>query len=286
MPGPASYGSGVNEFTRGGFTFDVTDSGPADGPVIVLLHGYPENRTSWRAVTPLLTAAGYRVLAPDQRGYSPRARPLRRRDYRVNELADDVVALIDASGADKVHVVGHDWGGAVAWAVAGLHPQRVHSVASLTTPHPRAFVASMVRSNQLLHSWYMLFFQLPALPEMGYTRMEKATRQALAKSGLDDEAIERYVRPMMQPGAARAAINWYRALPFSKPPRGKTQVPALYVYATKDMFLGRKAADLTGNYVAAPYRYEVLEGATHWLPEQNADEIATLLIEHTGKYGG
>jgi pimeloyl-ACP methyl ester carboxylesterase len=266
-------------------TFDVTDSGPAEGPVVVLLHGYPENRSLWQAITPLLTTAGYRVLAPDQRGYSPRARPMRRRDYRVGELVEDVAALADASGADKVHLVGHDWGGAVAWAFSMLHPERLHTVTSLTTPHPRAFAASMVRSNQLLHSWYMLFFQLPGLPEMGYTRLEKQTRAALARSGLSDEAADRYVAPLKEPGAARAAINWYRGMPLSRPIPGKVNVPSLYVYATKDTFLGRKAADLTGNYVDAPYTYEVIEGATHWLPEQNADKVARLLIEHAGKYG-
>ena len=275
----------MHEFSRGGFTFDVTDNGPADGPVIVALHGFPENRTSWDAMTPLLTEAGYRVLAPDQRGYSPRARPKRRRDYRMVELVDDIVALIDASGADKVHLVGHDWGGAVAWAFASLHPERLHSLTSLTTPHPRAMVASMLRSSQLLHSWYMLFFQLPALPEMGFSRMEKQNRRALSRSGLNDDAIDRYVAPLTTPGAARGPINWYRGLPLSAPIRGKVQVPALYVYATKDMFLGRKAADLTGNYVDASYRFEVLEGATHWLPEQNANTVAQLILEHAAKNG-
>ena len=280
----ASYLSPVKEFSRGGFTFDVTDSGPAAGPVFVLLHGYPENRSAWDRLTPLLTADGYRVLAPDQRGYSPRARPLRRRDYRITDLADDVVALIDAGGVEKAHVVGHDWGGAVAWAVATYHPDRLQTVTSLTTPHPRAFAASMVRSSQLLHSWYMLFFQLPVLPEMGLTRMEKTTRRLMARSGLDAEAIDRYLTPLKEPGAARAAINWYRGLPLSKPSNAKTTVPALYVYATKDMFLGRKAADLTGRYVDAPYQYEVLEGATHWLPEQNADVVAELVLAHARKH--
>jgi pimeloyl-ACP methyl ester carboxylesterase len=276
----------VHEFSRGGFTFDVTESGPADGEVFVLLHGYPENRTSWDKVAPRLAAAGYRVLAPDQRGYSPRARPLRRRDYRITELADDVVALIDAEGVDKAHVVGHDWGGAVAWAVATYHPDRLHTVTSLTTPHPRAFTASMVRSSQLLHSWYMLFFQLPVLPEMGFSRMEKTTRKLLDRSGLDAEAAERYIAPLKQPGAARAAINWYRGLPLSRPSSSKTTVPALYVYATKDMFLGRKAADLTARYVDGPYHYVVLEDATHWLPEQNADRVAELLVAHAREYAG
>src|SRR3954468_10938016 len=146
----------MDEFSRAGLVFDVTDAGQRDGDAVVLLHSYPENRTSWDAMTPLLTAAGYRVLAPDQRGYSPRARPLRRRDYKMSELVADVLALVDASGADKVHLVGHDWGGAVAWAFAGAHPDRLNTLTSLTTPHPRAFLASMVRSGQLLHSWYML----------------------------------------------------------------------------------------------------------------------------------
>jgi pimeloyl-ACP methyl ester carboxylesterase len=275
----------VHEFSRDGLSFDVTDSGPADGPVVVALHGFPENRTSWDVMTPLLTAAGYRVLAPDQRGYSPRARPKRRRDYKMLELVEDIVALVDASGAEKVHLVGHDWGGGVAWAFASLHPERLHTVTSLTTPHPRAMAASMVRSSQLLHSWYMLFFQLPVLPEMGFTRMEKQNRQALSRSGLNDDAIDRYVKPLSERGAARGPINWYRGLPLSRPLRGKIVVPALYVYATKDMFLGRTAADLTAKYVEAPYRYEVLDGATHWLPEQNADTVAQLVIEHASKYG-
>src|SRR5690349_17488584 len=151
----------MNEFRRGPLVFDVTDSGPPDGEVVVLLHGYPENRTSWSAMTPLLTAEGYRVLAPDQRGYSPTARPRRRRDYRASELVADTLALVDASGAERVHVVGHDWGGAVAWAFAAAHPERVQTVTSLTTPHPRAMQAAMLRSAQLLKSWYMLMFQLP-----------------------------------------------------------------------------------------------------------------------------
>src|SRR4051794_7691053 len=251
----------MREFQRADMTFDVTDSGPQDGPVVVLLHGYPENRTSWDAVTPLLTAAGYRVLAPDQRGYSPRARPLRRRDYRMAEMVADTLALVDASGAERVHLVGHDWGGGVAWAFAAAHPERLHTVTSLTTPHPRAMAASMVRSTQLLKSWYMLFFQLPVLPEQAYSpRMESRLRRTLEQTGLSPEAVERYVTPLKEPNAARAALNWYRGVPLSGPMAGRVAVPALYVYATDDAFLGRKAADLTAKYVDAPYRYEVLDG--------------------------
>src|SRR4051812_45426012 len=249
----------MQRFTNGDLTFDVDDSGPAEGDVVVLLHGYPENRTSWQAVTPLLTAAGYRVLAPDQRGYSPRARPLRRRDYRLSELVADTLALVDASGARQVHLVGPDWGGAVAWAFAAAHPDRLHTVTSLTTPHPRAMAASMVRSTQLLKSWYMVFFQLPVLPEQAYSpRMESRLRRTLEQTGLSPDAVERYVTPLKEPNAARAALNWYRGVPLSGQMAGRVAVPTLYVYATNDAFLGRKAADLTAGYVDALYRYEVL----------------------------
>src|SRR3954449_5563046 len=156
----------MDEFTRGRLTFDVTDAGTADGDVVVLLHGFPENRTSWTAVTPLLTAAGYRVLAPDQRGYSPGARPLARSAYRMQELVDDTVALVDAAGVERVHLVGHDWGGGIAWALAGAHPDRVATLTVLSTPHPAALrQAAMSTPWQLLHSSYMLFFQVPGLPE-------------------------------------------------------------------------------------------------------------------------
>jgi pimeloyl-ACP methyl ester carboxylesterase len=277
----------MQQFTNGDLTFDVDDSGPPDGDVVVLLHGYPENRTAWTAVTPLLTAAGYRVLAPDQRGYSPGARPRRRRDYRTNLLAGDVVALADAADASAVHVVGHDWGGAVAWTFASLHATRCRTVTSLCTPHPKALVASMVRSSQLLRSWYMLVFQLPVVPELSLRGAgAKAARRKLIATGLPEDAADRYLKPLTSdPAAATAALNWYRALPLSPPLRGSITVPAMYVYPTGDAFLGRKAADLTGRYVSAPYRYEVLDGRSHWLPEETPDEIAALMLSQFRQYG-
>jgi len=271
----------MREFQRADLVFDVNDSGPAEGPVVVLLHGYPENRTSWDAITPLLVGAGFRVLAPDQRGYSPRARPKGRRAYATQHLAGDVVALLDAAGVEKAHVVGHDWGGGVAWALAEQHPHRLHTVTSLTTPHPRAMQKAMLTGTQALKSWYMFLFQLPLLPELSYSdRMQKRFRATLRGTGLSDDAIDRYITPLREPGAATAALNWYRAVPFSTSMKGEVSVPTLYVYPTNDAFLTRKAADLTGDYVTAPYRYEVLEGETHWLPEEAPDTVAGLVIEH------
>lgn len=276
----------MREFSRDGLSFDVSDSAdgdddPAGAPVVVLLHGFPENRTSWLAVTPSLVDAGLRVLAPDQRGYSPRARPLRRRDYVMSELVGDVLALLDAAGADRVHLVGHDWGGLVAWAFAHAHPDRLTTVTSLTTPHPRAMAKAMVVGTQALRSWYVAAFQLPYLPEAAITAGGgERFRRGLVDAGLSEDAAERYAAPLQAPHAARAAVNWYRAVPLARTPPGKVTVPAMYVYATRDSYLGRKAADLTADYVAAPYRYEVLDGRTHWLPEEAADDVARLVVDH------
>jgi pimeloyl-ACP methyl ester carboxylesterase len=274
----------MDRYEADGLVFDVTDAGPPDGEVVILLHGYPETRESWDGVVPLLVYAGYRVLAPDQRGYSPGARPRGRRAYALSHLVDDVVALADAAGADRVHVVGHDWGGGVAWGMATWHPERLYSMTSLATPHGKALMRSLVTSRQALHSWYMLFYQLPWLPER--SMKGKAFRRALQRSGLADDDIDRYMAVLSQPGAATAALNWYRALPFTPPSRmGTVGAPVMYVYGTGDFALGRKAADLTGSYVTGPYRYEVLEGISHWIPEQVPEVVARLLLEEFRLYG-
>lgn len=277
----------MQQYSTGGLVFDVTDAGPADGEVIVLLHGYPENRTSWAGVIPPLVAAGYRVLAPDQRGYSPRARPKGRKAYRIDLLVDDVVGLADAAGAERVHVVGHDWGGAVAWAMATARPERLHSVTSLATPHPQAMLRSLWTSGQLLRSWYMVFFQLPRLPELSLRGPGRSqTAKTLRSSGLAQDKVARYLAQFDDPGAATAALNWYRAVPYGSRSRpGPLRVPTLYVYATDDFALGRKAADLTGRYVQGPYRYEVLDGVSHWIPEEMPDQVAELVVGHASAHG-
>jgi len=151
----------VKTFSRGPLTFDVVDGGPPDGPPVILLHGFPETSASWADVVPGLHRHGFRTLAPDQRGYSRGARPKGRRSYSIAELVRDVVALADAAGAERFHLVGHDWGGIVAWHFASAHPERLLTVTSLSTPHPAAFQDSLLRSTQLLKSYYMFAFQLP-----------------------------------------------------------------------------------------------------------------------------
>jgi pimeloyl-ACP methyl ester carboxylesterase len=274
----------VDHFTRQGLKFDVSDAGPAGGEGVVLLHGYPQAAASWREVVPGLAQAGYRTLAPDQRGYSPGARPQGRKPYVLRELMDDVLALADEAGLDRFHVVGHDWGGAVAWGLATDHPARLRTVTVLSTPHPEAFLRSMVSSTQLLRSLYMVLFQIPLLPEWLTTTGDgRLARRALRRSGLPAELVEEYVERLMEPGAITAALNWYRALPLQLGDMREVRpvtVPTMFVWSSGDVALGRTAAELTGRYVVGPYRFEVLDGVSHWIPEEVPHVVVRLLLEH------
>ncbi len=249
--------SRLTSYTHDGLVFDVTDEGPIDGEVVVLLHGFPQDATSWRTVTPALNAAGYRTLAPDQRGYSPGARISDVSSCRMRRLVDDVVALMDAAGVQQVHLVGHDWGGGVAWAVAADQPLRLHTLTVLSTPHPRAMVAAALK-GQALRSWYFLLFQPPGLAERLLAPGTRGWRTLL--TGLPADTVQRYSDRMSQPGAFSAALAWYRALPGEqrRPSMkvGRITVPTLYVWGTRDPALGRAAATATADSVTAPYRFE------------------------------
>ena len=164
----------MERFTSAAFSFEVTDTAAAggDGPggVVILLHGFPQDRSCWDRVASALAAVGYRVLAPDLRGYSPGARPTARSAYRNSELAGDVLALADAAGAERFHLAGHDWGAALAWYLAGRYPGRVGSLAALSVPHPQAFARARFCRGQAARSWYMAAWQLPWLPERALGR--------------------------------------------------------------------------------------------------------------------
>ena len=272
----------MDTFRRDGLTFDVRDGGPPDGDAVVLLHGFPQDSTAWLGVEPLLHRNGLRTLAPDQRGYSPGARPQGRRAYRLGETVADVLALLDAAGLDTAHVVGHDWGAAVGWALAAWHPDRVHTVTALSVPHPGAMLRALVTSDQALRSYYMGLFQVPALPErLILAGAGSPLRRMLSRGGLPDDAVERYVSRMRQPGALSGALGWYRAMPWSaRQTVGKVRVPTLHLWSTDDAFLGRAATEDTARFVDAPYRLEVLPGVSHWIPELAPDVVADLVTAH------
>jgi len=272
----------VDSFQRDGLTFDVLDSGPVDGEPVVLLHGFPQDRTAWNRVAPALHQHGLRTLAPDQRGYSPMARPHGRAAYRLRETTADVLALLDAAGLKSAHVVGHDWGGIVAWALGAWHPERVRTLTAISVPHPGAMAKALMTSDQGLRSYYMALFQLPLLPERLLRAGDGAAlRRMLHHGGLPDDAVDRYAARMREPGALSAALGWYRALPWSgRDPVGKVRVPTLHLWSTGDAFLGRAATEATSRFVDAPYRLEVLDHVSHWVPELAPEWVADLVTAH------
>jgi pimeloyl-ACP methyl ester carboxylesterase len=276
----------ISTYDHDGLTFDVTDRGPLDGEVVVCLHGFPQSSRSWGPVGDRLVDAGLRVLAPDQRGYSPGARPPRRRDYSADRLAADVVALIDAVGRDRVHVVGHDWGGFVAWQLGADHADRVATLTAVSTPHPRAMQQSFIRSTQGLHSWYMAAFQLPWLPEkIVGSKGGDRVREGLVKAGLTEASAADSARLLADPSAARAMVNWYRAVPFSaRRPVGKVDVPTVYVWSDRDAYLGRWAAEHTAAWVTGPYRLVEIAGGSHWIPEEHPDRLADAIRAITSEF--
>jgi pimeloyl-ACP methyl ester carboxylesterase len=272
----------MDSFRRDGLTFDVRDAGPPDGEPVVLLHGFPQDSAAWDAVTPQLHQHGLRTLAPDQRGYSPMARPRGRKQYTLRETVGDVLALLDAAGLESAHVVGHDWGGIVAWALGAWHPDRVRTLTALSVPHPAAMAKAMVTSDQALRSYYMGVFQLPFLPErLLLAQGGKPLRGMLRNGGLSRETAAHYVGRMQEPGALSAALGWYRALPFQARDRvGTVRVPTLHVWSTGDAFLGRAGTEATAQFVDAPYRLEILDDVPHWIPELAADRVAELITAH------
>jgi pimeloyl-ACP methyl ester carboxylesterase len=277
----------MDSFPRGDLVFDVRDSGPADGAPVVLLHGFPQDSSAFDRLSPVLHSAGLRTLAPDQRGYSSGARPEGRSAYAIREVVDDVLALLDAAGLESAHVVGHDWGGVAAWALAAWHPWRVRTLTALSVPHPAAMSQAMLHSDQALRSSYIGFFQLPVVPErVLLAGGGSVLRRVLQQGGLPEDQVDEYVTRMREPGALTAALNWYRALPLAaRRPVGAIRVPTLHVWGDGDAFLGRAATEATAEFVAGDYTLEVLEGVNHWIPELAAERTGELITAHVRSHG-
>ncbi len=260
-----------------GLVLDAVDDGPPDGQVVLLLHGFPQTSWSWREVWPPLVDAGFRVVAPDQRGYSPDARPDGVEHYRLSALVADALSVLDAVGAQAAHVVGHDWGAAVAWHLAGRHPQRVRTLTAVSVPHPLAFVEALRNDDdQRRRSRYMKDWQDPAAEQQLLDRgLDKLFG---AVPGVDLSVYDEHMR---EPGALTAALAWYRAQSVADlEGLGPITVPTLHVWSDQDAALGPAAAHATAAHVQGPYRFEVLEGISHWVPEQAPDALSRLLLEH------
>jgi len=265
----------------GDLTFTVRTAGPDDGEPVILLHGFPQTSWSWRNQIPRLAAAGYRVVAPDQRGYSPGARPPDVAGYSMVHLSGDVVALADTLGFDRFHLVGHDWGGAISWNVATHHPERLRSLTVLSTPHPGAFAKAIAESDQGEKSGYMELFSQPDIAEQMMADDAAMLKFVYGATGLTDEEAQPYLDALGTLDAVRAIFSWYAA----GPARTEVQVspittPTLFVWGADDPVLGRYAAERTGEFVDAPYRFVPLEGVGHWIAEHAADRFDPLLLEH------
>ena len=272
----------MDSFERDGLRFDVRDGGSRHGEAVVLLHGFPQDGSAFDEVVPALHAAGLRTLVPDQRGYSPGARPAARSAYAMAETALDVVALLDAAGVTRAHVVGHDWGGGAAWVLAARHADRLLSATVLSTPHPAAMAWAFTHSTQCLRSWYMLFFQLPRVPELAATR---DLEHRLVAGGLPPGHAARYALRMREPGAATGALNWYRGMPASfRTPTPAVAVPTTYAWGRHDVALGRVAAERTRRHVVGPYRFVELD-AGHWLPETHPEQVASVVLDRVRSTG-
>lgn len=267
--------------TVGDMVFDVDLGGEPADPAVLLLHGFPQNPRCYDAVVPRLHAAGLRTIVPAQRGYSPGARPAGVQHYAMSHLVGDVIGLLDALGVGWAHVVGHDWGAAVAWQVAARHPQRVSSLVAASVGHPTAFAAAL-RSDaeQQEASKYMtLFAQREKAEDLLLADGGARLRAMVATGGQSEEQVRACTDPLLERAALTAALNWYRAMAAADyrdcPP---VEVPTTFVWSTGDMALRRIQAEATRRYVLGDYRFVQLEGVTHWIPEQAAAELATEIV--------
>lgn len=279
-----------NDYTVNGVRLHVAQAGAEDGRPVILLHGFPEYWGGWLHQIPALAAAGYRVWAPDQRGYNLSDKPKGIDAYVLDELAADVAGLIDAMGVEKVLLVGHDWGAAVAWWTALHYPQRLEKLAILNVPHPIVMRKTLSGNwRQMLKSWYMFFFQIPWLPETlmtannarGATQMMRGSSKPTTFSPAE---MEEYRKAWLQPGAFTGMINWYRALMRRQPKSPssyRVSVPTLMIWGKNDIALSSDMAQPSID-LCDDGRLIFFEEATHWVQHDEAEGVNRLLLEFFG----
>jgi pimeloyl-ACP methyl ester carboxylesterase len=270
--------------------FDALSAGPADGPLVLLLHGFAESFHMWRSQLTALAAAGYRAVAPSQRGYSPGARPdpSMFANYEFDKLVGDAMAIVDACGGkgQRFHLVGHDWGGSLAWAIADRTPERLASLTILSRPHPGAFnrALEMPDGEQKRRSAHHKWFLEPDAVARLLADDVRWLRERHKANRMPADATERHIAVIGNEPAMSAALAWYRARGTYHKPVGKTAVPTLYIWGDADDTVGRAAAEGTVDFISAPYRFEVMPGGGHFCADQFPDEVNALLLAHLAKY--
>jgi pimeloyl-ACP methyl ester carboxylesterase len=269
-----------------GLTFRARVAGPESGELVILLHGFPSTSAQWLEQLRALGEAGYRVVAPDQRGYSPQARPTAPGSYALSNLSADVLAMADALGRDRFHLVGHDWGAAVTWYVGRFSPERLYSLTALSVPHLDAFVltGSDPSSCQFEASSYINFFVQPGSQDVLLANDAAILRGIWTSSS--EEAVAEYLDLFREPGVLKLALDWYRqnSLTGGGELIGKVIVPTMYIWSTEDTALCRDPAYLTGDYVDGPYQFSIIEGVDHWVTEAAPDEVSELLLAHLAEF--
>lgn len=269
----------VQTMRIGQWDFDIEFNGPPTGRPVVLLHGFPETAACWRPVSELLAERGLRTISPNQRGYSAGARPLDVADYAMEHLVADVIGLLDALGLEQADLVGHDWGAAVAWAVAGLHPERIRSLTALSTPHPAAFAQARSRDgDQRSKSSYIDLFREEGKAEQALLDDGARRLRGLFGDDVPTNLIAEHLSTLTSEGAMTGALNWYRAMGRYAGDDQPTTVPTTYIWGAKDEALGRAAAQACAAHVSADYRFVELPDAGHWIPEQQPAVVAAEVV--------
>ena len=258
-----------------GISLHVEDLG--SGKPVLLLHGWPDSAYLWRNQIPFLVKNGFRVIAPDLRGLGRSARPEGVAAYAVQNSVSDVVGILDALGIDTADVVGHDWGAAVAWFTASVHPNRVRRLVVLSVPHP--LVPPTLRQREM--AWYQLFFQFEGIAEAWLQQDNWALFRQLSRGNGD---IDRHISDLSRPGALTASLNWYRAnlaprMPGSPRELPPVQAATLGIWSTNDHYLDGERVQMSNRFVKGPWRYEQIDGASHWIPLDACDRLNQLLIE-------
>jgi pimeloyl-ACP methyl ester carboxylesterase len=275
--------------TAPGLVFDASVGGAEDAPLVLLLHGFGVSRHFWNAQVPALAAAGFFAVAPNQRGYAAGARP----DpadidaYRVDRLIGDALDIVAATGrgGQRFHLVGHDWGASLAWAIAYRHPERLGSLTILSRPHPLSFARALALpdGDQAHRSRHHAAFLDPGAGPRLLADDADWLRTRLAASGVPPAAIAAHLSVLGNPPAMEAALAWYRARG-ARQLLGPIAVPTLYLWGDADDTVGRAAAEGTGEFIAAPYRFEILPGVGHYAADEVPERVNALLLEHLARH--
>jgi pimeloyl-ACP methyl ester carboxylesterase len=271
-------------------TFDALVAGEPGAPLVLLLHGFAESMHCWRAQVEALAGAGYRAVAPSQRGYSAGARPdvSDTSNYHIDRLMDDAMAIVEAAGyaERRFHLVGHDWGGSISWALADRYPKRLASLTVLSRPHPNAFNRALLETDgeQAQRSRHHRWFLEPDAADVVLADDAKWLRERLSANGVPAAAIARHLSVLGNKAAMEAALAWYRARGAIRGPLGMIRVPTLYIWGDADDTVGRVAAEGTVDFVSAPYRFEVLPGVGHFAADQAPERVSELMLRHVAAY--